>query len=200
MLKSKLAVGAMLLVVLGCSSKQPESIEARAVIGAGSTIKALASIGSGFEAFADVEAGILYVVEGREEKVLTRYKAEKVSAGWRISRGGWAGVFQLAPMKSLNLSATMPGAAFATMQDALCTSIRTTGTCVNMFSVETGAFMYSWKTPTGGLSWCTSSPGDTCDFTTKSTGTARTWRDRDCPEGGAAGGQDYAQICEDNLE
>jgi len=175
-------------------------VEVDAAIDEQTTVGGLAMCGSGFRAFGDVKAGLLYIAEGKEVETLESYDAKKEGNGWRIDQAETSKVYKLLPLSTLDLNALAPEAAFATLEDALCTALTTSGTCVNMYDSRTGEFQYSWKIPDGGLAYCKSSPGNTCEYVLKKTGTHRTYVERNCPEGGVSAGERKAKICQDNTE
>ena len=184
MRKIVLLLGLVFLICQGCS--RPATVEVDAAIGEQTTVGGLAMCGSGFRAFGDVKAGLLYIAEGKEVETLENYGAKKEGNSWRIDQGGTSKVYKLLPLSNLDINALAPETAFATLEDALCTAITTAGMCVNMRDAVTRKFLYSWKTPEGGLSYCKSSPGNTCEFVLEKTGTHRTYVERNCPEGGAS--------------
>ncbi len=198
MRKMVLLLGLVLLIFQGCM--RSATVEVKAALDEQTTVRGLAMCGSGFLAFGDIKAGILYIEEGKKVEILKNYDAKKEDGGWRIDQGETSVVYKLLPLNTLDLNALAPQAAFATLKDALCTAIPTSGACMNMGNVQTNNFSFSWKTPVGGVSYCKPSLGNTCEFVAMSTGTHRTYKDPDCPKGGASAGKKTLRICQDNTE
>lgn len=191
----------MLLLLLAMDCEEEQAIDVPAAIGEEATISDLAPEGTSMLAYADMVEGLLYVAEGREEEILERYGARQEDDGWRIDRGGVSMVYELLPLGQLNRDVPPSEKTSVTLQDALCTAIPTAGTCLNVHAVlGTGEFQYSWRAPEGGVSYCKHSPGNICEYITGRTGTHRTYKERNCPEGGESAGEQDILICADDSE